>query len=95
MASAIYRVIANKAAGGVRASEDGHKTTIATQTYADLSYETVRTLSGAIICGLVGATAARPAGASAGQLYIDTTLSKVVFSDGAGNWHDPFTGGIV
>jgi hypothetical protein len=47
-----------------------------------------------------GPTSARPAGtlglyqASPGQLYYDTTISKLIISDGQ-TWRDPSTGNAV
>lgn len=93
-----YRMIPDVAkGGGVIASKGsgGKQTTVASNTVADVAFEEAYTLNGWVNCGLVGTSAQRPSGAQVHSHYIDTTLSKVIFSDGRGGWHDPFTGGLV
>lgn len=55
-------------------------------------------------CCLAGTTAQRPMpgdndmpalGAPAGVPYYDTTLTYVIFSDGAGGWRNPANGNLV
>jgi hypothetical protein len=42
-----------------------------------------------------GPTAARPASPRKGQLFVDTSLAKVIVADGVGVWRDPLTGSAV
>lgn len=94
----LYRMIPDVAKGGgvvTSRGTDGKKTSVLVNTTADLALEECYTLHGWINCGLVGTTAQRPSGTRTNEHYIDTTLSKVIFSDGRGGWHDPFTGGLV
>jgi hypothetical protein len=56
--------------------------------------------NGWTLVALVGTTAARPTGTlgvnsqRAGTLYLDTTLTKFIISDGV-NWRDPTSGTAV
>jgi hypothetical protein len=94
--SATYRMIPDtKKGGGTLTTTGGRAITVAQNTYQDMPIDDAVRLQGWLNCGLVGTTAQRPSNAASGIHYIDTTLSKVVVSDGAGYWHDPFTGGVV
>jgi len=44
--------------------------------------------------GTVGITANRPTAVRRGLQYLDTTLGKIIFHDGA-TWRDPATGSAV
>lgn len=73
----------------------GKKVSAAANTVLDMPIEAANTTQGWVSCGLSGTTAMRPANPKAGDPFIDTTLTKVVFADQYGNWHDPFSGAIV
>lgn len=90
-----YRMIPDGRKGGGTVTIGGKTVSVSVNSYIDLPFEIANTLNGWTNCGLVGTTANRPNGASSGERYIDTTLTKVIVSDGLGNWHDPTTGGIV
>lgn len=92
-----YRMIPDVTKGGgiITSRSTGAKTTVLVSTYIDVHLEDASTLNGWANCGKVGTTAQRPSGASLSEAYVDTTLSKVIFSNGRGGWHDPFTGGLV
>lgn len=93
-----YRMIPDVAkGGGFLKSKDGNNkvTQVALNTFIDVAYEEVVTLNGWINCGVVGPSTARPTNATLNEKFIDTTISKVIFADGRGGWHDPFTGGLV
>jgi hypothetical protein len=97
MSSAIYRMIPDVSKGGgiVTSKSTGARVAIAHATYTDIPLEDASTLNGWTNCGKVGTTAQRPSNAGLNEPFIDTTLSKVIFSNGRGGWHDPFTGGLV
>lgn len=97
MPSAFYRMVPDVAKGGgvINSKGSGSKTTVAANTVVDMPFEDVSTLNGWVNCGLVGTTAQRPYNTNLNTSYVDTTLSKVIFSNGRGGWHDPFTGGLV
>ena len=95
MPSPNYRMIPDGRKGGGTIQSSGRSVSVAASSFVDLPLEHVNTLNGWTCCGKVGTTTNRPAGASSGETYIDTTLGKVLFADGFGNWHDPFTGGVV
>lgn len=97
MAVQFFRMIPDVAKGGGQITSKGsnYKSTVVANTVADHPFEDVVTLNGWVNCGLVGPTAQRPANAALNVHYIDTTLAKVIFSNGRGGWHDPFTGAQV
>jgi hypothetical protein len=87
----MYRVLpGSKIGNGVVTSKSGHQFPVASGGSIDLPYEEACTLSGWCIAGRVGTTANRPLNASAGEKYLDTTISKVIVYDGNGSWWDPF-----
>ena len=93
-----YRMIADVSKGGgvISSRGEGRKqTSVVANTIADVVFEEANTLNGWLNCGVVGPTSSRPSNASLNEHYIDTTLSKVIFSNGRGGWHDPLTGGLV
>ena len=67
---------------------------------SDVDSNSARSMFHHLSIGTVGTTAQRPAlntmgqTIQAGTYFIDTSLSKVIFFDGA-NWRDPFTGSVV
>ncbi len=96
MSSAQYRVIPAKNPGVVKRTLGGDVTLVYGTAY-DIPFEHARTVPPGtlVVCGLSGPTSGRPANARCGEHYTDTTLSKVIFADGAGLWYDPISGGTV
>ncbi len=95
MSGVLYRMIPDANKGGSPVTIGGKKIVQPVNTFIDMPYEAAVTTAGWVNAGLVGTTAQRPQNAKAGEHFIDTTLSKVLVADQYGNWHDPFTGGIV
>lgn len=91
----MFRLLGNPNTGGGTAKRDGRTYTVAANSFIDVPDGDSRTMHGFVNAGLVGTTAQRPVNAAAGAHFIDTTAAKVVVSDGAGSWRDPFTGGVV
>lgn len=90
-----YRMVPDIRKGGGAVTLHGKVVPVAANTFIDVPLETASLLNGWVNCGKVGTTANRPVGTSASERYIDTTLNKVIISDGFGNWHDPLTGALV
>jgi hypothetical protein len=73
----------------------GKTVSVANAATCDVPYEIANTLQGWINCGKVGPTSSRPTGAGNSEIYLDTTLGKYVFSNGAGLWFDPIGAAFV
>jgi hypothetical protein len=92
MAEPVYRMLPPPSSGGATIKISGRSASVAVDSYLDVPEHVARRLAGWVNCGQVGATSARPANAKANDHFYDTTLSAVVFYDGAGNWRDPASG---
>jgi hypothetical protein len=51
--------------------------------------------AGYTFVALSGPTTVRPASPRKGQVFVDTTLGKVIVADGVGTWRDPVAGAAV
>lgn len=89
------RMLASAKKGGGSFPTSGRMVPVAANAYVDVPFEHAQLTNGWVNCGPVGPTSARPTNAGIGTFYIDTTLSKVIVSDGVGSWNDPVTGGAV
>ena len=95
MSFPLYRIIPAKLPGSVLVTLGSSVTLSAGNAY-DVPFEHARQHGAkVVVVGLSGPSTARPGNATSGNIFVDTTLSKVVVADGQGNWYDPFTGGTV